>query len=72
MSQNKSRSWLKLLGLSLAAWLGMIILLNMFMCMSTDSFEMSMIKQMLPITALLSIFPTGIMVADYLRPLRTD
>lgn len=59
---------LKVALMSLLAWLSLIVLLNLFMHMANDElYDFNSAVEMLPVTALLCIPPTGLMVIDYLR-----
>lgn len=61
------KSILKVVGLFLAVWLGLLVTINLMYAMVCQSFDLATIVQMLPVTALLCLPVAGMMLADYLR-----
>ncbi len=59
---------LKVAGMFLVAWAGLILVIDGFMYMSTEGvFDLGQMLRFLPITALLCLFPSVMFLADYLR-----
>ncbi len=68
MSQNQPISALKLGAMFVFAWAAMVAIMHLFLWMAADCcYDLRSDLKLLPVTALLCLFPTAYMVLDYVR-----